>query len=102
MIRRPPRSTLFPYTTLFRSEGTLEPVTNLDTDLALVRRHDQQHAVVLAILTAQASPPMTYTELLDRSALQRFQRHHNELVRGLGFELIELFGECCARSPVQD
>src|SRR2546422_8058907 len=24
MIRRPPRSTLFPYTTLFRSEGTLQ------------------------------------------------------------------------------
>src|SRR3712207_7535408 len=26
MIRRPPRSTLFPYTTLFRSEGTVEDV----------------------------------------------------------------------------
>src|SRR3712207_7394461 len=25
MIRRPPRSTLFPYTTLFRSEGTVQP-----------------------------------------------------------------------------
>src|SRR5258708_28946497 len=25
MIRRPPRSTLFPYTTLFRSRGTFEP-----------------------------------------------------------------------------
>src|SRR5256885_5264113 len=25
MIRRPPRSTLFPYTTLFRSEGNAEP-----------------------------------------------------------------------------
>src|SRR3712207_8332052 len=25
MIRRPPRSTLFPYTTLFRSEGSLPP-----------------------------------------------------------------------------
>src|SRR3712207_8293905 len=25
MIRRPPRSTLFPYTTLFRSEGTVCP-----------------------------------------------------------------------------
>src|SRR5258708_15175731 len=25
MIRRPPRSTLFPYTTLFRSEPTLAP-----------------------------------------------------------------------------
>src|SRR5256885_4043052 len=26
MIRRPPRSTLFPYTTLFRSRGTAEDV----------------------------------------------------------------------------
>src|SRR2546428_8152373 len=26
MIRRPPRSTLFPYTTLFRSEGIARPV----------------------------------------------------------------------------
>src|SRR5436305_10935024 len=25
MIRRPPRSTLFPYTTLFRSSGSCEP-----------------------------------------------------------------------------
>src|SRR3712207_8055028 len=32
MIRRPPRSTLFPYTTLFRSEGArlLDPATGLD------------------------------------------------------------------------
>src|SRR5690242_4589396 len=31
MIRRPPRSTLFPYTTLFRSEGPLQIlVANLD------------------------------------------------------------------------
>src|SRR3712207_7678006 len=29
MIRRPPRSTLFPYTTLFRSEGALSPVAAL-------------------------------------------------------------------------
>src|SRR2546428_10007671 len=26
MIRRPPRSTLFPYTTLFRSQGGLDPL----------------------------------------------------------------------------
>src|SRR3712207_7972958 len=26
MIRRPPRSTLFPYTTLFRSRGVAEPL----------------------------------------------------------------------------
>src|SRR3712207_8635195 len=30
MIRRPPRSTLFPYTTLFRSEGMIEVRTFID------------------------------------------------------------------------
>src|SRR5438552_15007764 len=30
MIRRPPRSTLFPYTTLFRSVGDPEPLTAFD------------------------------------------------------------------------
>src|SRR3712207_8791435 len=40
MIRRPPRSTLFPYTTLFRSDG--EPVTRcpfmwVDAGMPLVR-----------------------------------------------------------------
>src|SRR5256885_3818224 len=29
MIRRPPRSTLFPYTTLFRSQGYLQPILAL-------------------------------------------------------------------------
>src|SRR5687768_17825135 len=33
MIRRPPRSTLFPYTTLFRSEGVL-PLTSLAQEAA--------------------------------------------------------------------
>src|SRR3712207_7314416 len=30
MIRRPPRSTLFPYTTLFRSDGVAHPVGGLE------------------------------------------------------------------------
>src|SRR3712207_8283646 len=30
MIRRPPRSTLFPYTTLFRSRGRLQPDVQLE------------------------------------------------------------------------
>src|SRR3712207_8816079 len=34
MIRRPPRSTLFPYTTLFRS-GAREPETGADVAVAL-------------------------------------------------------------------
>ena len=32
MIRRPPRSTLFPYTTLFRSDHLLDGVTNVFDD----------------------------------------------------------------------
>src|SRR5256885_17116105 len=32
MIRRPPRSTLFPYTTLFRSEALLDPNETLDCE----------------------------------------------------------------------
>src|SRR5438874_9483679 len=35
MIRRPPRSTLFPYTTLFRSQG--QRGAGLDPGVALVR-----------------------------------------------------------------
>src|SRR3712207_7466910 len=32
MIRRPPRSTLFPYTTLFRSRGVLDAVVRRQAD----------------------------------------------------------------------
>src|SRR3712207_7983134 len=40
MIRRPPRSTLFPYTTLFRSEGVILPLA-----LGLVPLHRLQEAL---------------------------------------------------------
>src|SRR2546426_2414705 len=36
MIRRPPRSTLFPYTTLFRSEISREITATLDLDRVLL------------------------------------------------------------------
>src|SRR3712207_7417245 len=39
MIRRPPRSTLFPYTTLFRSEDRRDPIP---TDRVLERRRDRR------------------------------------------------------------
>src|SRR5690606_40807526 len=34
MARRPPRSTLFPYTTLFRSQGKAKPLKAVRTDQA--------------------------------------------------------------------
>src|SRR3712207_7490514 len=38
MIRRPPRSTLFPYTTLFRSRGRLAPAPQAGVRSAAPRR----------------------------------------------------------------
>src|SRR2546429_6980575 len=43
MIRRPPRSTLFPYTTLFRSGDTYPPtphISNYDAAQAIVPTND--------------------------------------------------------------
>src|SRR3712207_7585667 len=37
MIRRPPRSTLFPYTTLFRSGGDARPLRHLQGDVSQPR-----------------------------------------------------------------
>src|SRR5256886_17219771 len=45
MMRRPPRSTLFPYTTLFRSFSQAKPAPPLRQDEVRTRPH--QHAVPL-------------------------------------------------------
>src|SRR2546422_6474159 len=57
MIRRPPRSTLFPYTTLFRS-GEIEPV--------LHKPHERVHAAVV--------------EKAEARAVGSFQKVHAEFV----------------------
>src|SRR3712207_7064846 len=48
MIRRPPRSTLFPYTTLFRSDTDVEllPDDSRDGEEAVARRRETAHALV--------------------------------------------------------
>src|SRR6266480_5754808 len=43
MIRRPPRSTLFPYTTLFRSRSPCRPPPGLDTRLRRHRPRSEEH-----------------------------------------------------------
>src|SRR2546430_11595098 len=40
MIRRPPRSTLFPYTTLFRSSGLIERAVRLLLQASAPQRRD--------------------------------------------------------------
>src|SRR3712207_6970011 len=51
MIRRPPRSTLFPYTTLFRSERLRDLMTILSNDL--VGRCDDRLRGSIVLLEAE-------------------------------------------------
>src|SRR5260370_34494359 len=46
MIRRPPRSTLFPYTTLFRSrdnDGEENPLQHVDSSVTGVQTRSEEH-----------------------------------------------------------
>src|SRR3989475_4658064 len=72
MIRRPPRSTLFPYTTLFRSDDA----GLLEEEIALARRADQNrlqlvvdHARV-SFGAGFASPPPPWRSEEHTSELQ--------------------------------
>src|SRR3712207_7578232 len=74
MIRRPPRSTLFPYTTLFRSassDGRLEVVEGsiLDRDLLASLCSSANHVVHLAALWLG--------ECLDRKSTRLNSSHAN-------------------------
>src|SRR2546428_8725904 len=66
MIRRPPRSTLFPYTTLFRSVELFPP--DSDTEPRHWVRHDQAFAMMLGPGSTSRSEEHT-SELQSRSDL---------------------------------
>src|SRR5256885_12962953 len=80
MIRRPPRSTLFPYTTLFRSYPLfLEQVAEHGIDLAGVRhlahgemREQRQH---LAVLLPQALLFLHHLHIGDRKSTRLNSSH---------------------------
>src|SRR3712207_8813550 len=56
MIRRPPRSTLFPYTTLFRSLGTLQAAyTNFEYLQPKWKQNCDKDALLGVSLTGQAA-----------------------------------------------
>src|SRR3712207_9030297 len=72
MIRRPPRSTLFPYTTLFRSLGILRELGSkpLDDRLAVAVEHPQREAQRPHVLAAQGLRSEEHTsELQSRQYL---------------------------------
>src|SRR3712207_8489378 len=74
MIRRPPRSTLFPYTTLFRSRAVEATVVGVTTESRLVAL---DKTVVFPGGGGQPSDEGILTRLTDGS--QRSEEHTSEL-----------------------
>src|SRR3712207_8104931 len=80
MIRRPPRSTLFPYTTLFRSEGQLTRALDMADCEADVLTVAEQ---ALRIVSPDASTELLLADpasmRLQRVAARRSEEHTSEL-----------------------
>src|SRR3712207_8752158 len=83
MIRRPPRSTLFPYTTLFRSTRKLEkicrdyqPATYLIEELHEIERSWFDGKRKIGV-TGGASTPMEFVDKVDRKSTRLNSSHAN-------------------------
>src|SRR5256885_8052831 len=76
MIRRPPRSTLFPYTTLFRSDDHAKPKRQADGEPAYVTRTELNEALgQLADKSAQQQKQSTCDLLTDRKSTRLNSSH---------------------------
>src|SRR2546422_1337939 len=76
MIRRPPRSTLFPYTTLFRSKRKVEPNWNLLFLDPAIRNSRTLHCVISFTIKRDGNitPPR-----VAQSSGNRSEEHTSEL-----------------------
>src|SRR3712207_8756334 len=81
MIRRPPRSTLFPYTTLFRSATVAGPITSIMDDTfagrprgVSVRPVSSRRSEMPLIIEIAARTPTS-----DTGGLHRSEEHTSEL-----------------------
>src|SRR3712207_7670197 len=80
MIRRPPRSTLFPYTTLFRSKAELEPAVLLHRHLEKrVARELRRLLHELAVLDQRAPTDAVVLPLRFHLELRKLDRKSTRL-----------------------
>src|SRR2546422_6112137 len=81
MIRRPPRSTLFPYTTLFRSGDlpTRAQLAQLEGDLVQARSLPEPVIRVLLAFPAGALPMDILRTAVSTLGLYRSEEHTSEL-----------------------
>src|SRR2546430_11668332 len=78
MIRRPPRSTLFPYTTLFRSKGMVRVPHYCDPGQLRVHLFEQLQAFGVEVEGRHHGKPGDVTTRV-RQALDRSEEHTSEL-----------------------
>src|SRR3712207_7761320 len=77
MIRRPPRSTLFPYTTLFRSQ---EGLIDMSGPAAALSPFSRTHNVVIEFEPAEGAPLLEVEQAVRRGLLRlRSEEHTSEL-----------------------
>src|SRR3712207_8079646 len=81
MIRRPPRSTLFPYTTLFRSVQTPDAIAQAEN---ILKEHFEFLNIILKISHSEAlnkdilaQGELLSTKLLDRKSTRLNSSHAN-------------------------
>src|SRR3712207_7636062 len=81
MIRRPPRSTLFPYTTLFRSNmmlGELETARRMGLDFAVIVVNNAASGYVKALQHLMYGPGAYHaSDLADRKSTRLNSSHAN-------------------------
>src|SRR5256885_10517195 len=75
MIRRPPRSTLFPYTTLFRSRPVVPPTTASLLPAAFLPRFGLGSGGTMP----RRSPPWSLTRITNGRVSVRSEEHTSEL-----------------------
>src|SRR2546422_5834322 len=78
MIRRPPRSTLFPYTTLFRSQASDARVLLVDVDLrsaALAPRLGLDEGTGLGLVDLILDVNLTLAAVVDRKSTRLNSSH---------------------------
>src|SRR3712207_9006336 len=62
MIRRPPRSTLFPYTTLFRSQRSLHPPEVIAVHSGVSHSTSTPSRVAISVATSMSNPSNSRSE----------------------------------------
>src|SRR3712207_6945112 len=74
MIRRPPRSTLFPYTTLFRSNSHVPCLPEVEVRAGTLSKHQRDRQLVDALREVGAQPQGRLVGAAGRS-----EEHTSEL-----------------------